>query len=37
LDLHLTVKDMLALCGEILLLFGYKENELIIESKPAQS
>jgi hypothetical protein len=37
LDLHLTVKDMLALCTEILSLFGYKENELIIESKPAQS
>jgi len=34
LDLHLTVKDMLALCKEILLLFGYKEDELIIESKP---
>ncbi|MBN1848598.1 MAG: hypothetical protein JW932_08430 [Deltaproteobacteria bacterium] len=35
MDLHLTVKDMLALCKEILLLFGYKENELIIESEPA--
>jgi hypothetical protein len=35
LDLHLTVKDMLALCKEILLLFGYKENELIIESEPS--
>jgi hypothetical protein len=37
LDLHLTIKDMLALCKEILLLFGYKENELIIESKPIPS
>lgn len=35
LDLHLTVKDMLALCKEILLVFGYKENELIIESESA--
>jgi hypothetical protein len=34
LDLHLTIKDMLALCKEILLLFGYKEDELIIESEP---
>jgi hypothetical protein len=37
LDLHFTVKDMLALCKEILLLFGYKENELTIESKPTPS
>lgn len=37
LDLHLTVKDMLALCKEILLLFGYKEDELSIESKPTPS
>ena len=37
LDLHLTIKDMLALCKEILLLFGYKESELIIESKPIPS
>jgi hypothetical protein len=37
LDLHLTVKDMLALCKEILLLFGYKEDELTIESKPIPS
>jgi len=37
LDLHLTIKDMLDLCKEILLLFGYKENELIIESKPTPS
>jgi predicted type IV restriction endonuclease len=35
LDLHLAVKDILALCKEILLLFGYKENDLIIESEPS--
>jgi predicted type IV restriction endonuclease len=34
MDLHLTVKHMLALCKEILLLFGHKENDLTIESEP---
>ena len=34
MDLHLTTKNMLALCKEMLLLFGYKENELVIESEP---
>ena len=34
MDLHLTTKNMLALCKEMLLLFGYKENELFIESEP---
>jgi hypothetical protein len=33
MDLHLTVKDVLVIYKEVILLFGYKEKDLIIENR----